>query len=177
MRALRRSWLWLLLVPGVALGSQIVKRSLAERARLADRVVLAQVLSSRTVAQGGNPRALITLTEVLVGENLKGQGPERLTILQRGGALGLREVHVPGDARLVNGETALLLLRCPEAAVCVLTALGEAKVGVQGADALLLDLATHKVTRRPLNEVLSEVRAAVAPAPAPTPAPKTGVAK
>jgi hypothetical protein len=177
MRSLRRSWLWLLLAPGLALGSQIVKRSLTERARLADRVVLAQVLSSRVVAEGGNPRALMTLTDVLVGEHLKGQGPERLTILQRGGALGLREVHVPGDARLVNGETALLLLKCPEPAVCVLTALGEAKVGVQGADALLFDLATSRLTRRPVNEVLAEVRAAVAPAPSPAPAPKPGGAK
>lgn len=154
---MRRSLALLLLLPGLALGSQVVKRSLAERARLADRVVLAQVLSSRTVAEGGNPRALVTLTEVVVGEALKGQGPERLTIVQRGGALGLWEVHIPGDARLVNGETALLFLKCPEPAVCVLTALGEAKVGVQGDQALLFDLATRAVTRRPLAEVLAEI--------------------
>jgi hypothetical protein len=92
-----------------------------------------------------------------------------LTILQRGGALGLWEVHIPGDARLINGETALLLLKCPEPAVCVLTALGEAKVGVQGADALLFDMATQQVTRRPLAEVKRELRAAVA---APSVAPK-----
>jgi hypothetical protein len=166
---MRRLWPFLLLVPGLALGSQLVKRTLAERARLADRVVLAQVLSSRVVAENGNPRALMTMTEVIVGEHLKGQGPERLTILQRGGALGLWEVHIPGDARLINGETALLLLKCPEPAVCVLTALGEAKVGVQGADALLFDMATQQVTRRPLAEVKRELRAAVA---APSVAPK-----
>jgi hypothetical protein len=45
---MRRLWPFLLLVPGLALGSQLVKRTLAERARLADRVVLAQVLSSRS---------------------------------------------------------------------------------------------------------------------------------
>lgn len=155
---MRRTLALLLLLPGLALGSQVVKRTLAERARLADRVVLAQVLSSRTVAEGGNPRALVTLTEVVVGEAVKGQGPERLTIVQRGGALGLWEVHIPGDARLVNGETALLFLKCPEPAVCVLTALGEAKVGVQGQEALVFDLATRGVTRRPLAEVLREVR-------------------
>lgn len=166
---MRRSWLYLLLVPGLALGSQIVKRTLTERARMADRVVLAQVLSSRVVAENGNPRALMTMTDVIVGEHLKGQGPERLTILQRGGALGLWEVHIPGDARLINGETALLLLKCPEPAVCVLTALGEAKVGIQGADALLFDMATQQVTRRPLAQVKSEIRAAVA---APAVAPK-----
>ena len=166
---MRRSWLYLLLVPGLALGSQIVKRTLTERARMADRVVLAQVLSSRVVAENGNPRALMTMTDVIVGEHLKGQGPERLTILQRGGALGLWEVHIPGDARLINGETALLLLKCPEPAVCVRTALGEAKVGIQGADALLFDMATQQVTRRPLAQVKSEIRAAVA---APAVAPK-----
>jgi hypothetical protein len=156
-----------LLLPGLALGSQVVKRTLGERARLADRVVMAQVLSARTVAEGGNPRALITLTQVLVGEHLKGQGPERLTIVQRGGALGLWEVHVPGDARLINGETALLFLKCPEKDVCVLTALGEAKVGVQGADALIFDLGTQAVQRRPLADVTREIRTALA-APAPT---------
>jgi hypothetical protein len=156
-----------LLLPGLALGSQVVKRTLGERARLADRVVLAQVLSARTVAEGGNPRALVTLTQVLVGEQLKGQGPERLTIVQRGGALGLWEVHVPGDAHLINGETALLFLKCPEKDVCVLTALGEAKVGVQGADALIFDMGTQAVQRRPLADVTREIRAALAaPAPA-----------
>ena len=164
---MRRSWLFLLLVPGLALGSQIVKRTLAERARLADRVVLAQVLTSRVVADKGNPRALMTLTEVVVGESLKGQGPERLTVLQRGGALGLWEVHIPGDARLITGETALLFLKCPEPGVCVLTALGEAKIGVQGGDAVLFDMATQSISKRPLSQVMSEVRAAVAPALAP----------
>lgn len=157
---------WLLLVPGLAFSSQVVKRTLGERARLADRVVLAQVLSSRTVAEGGNPRALVTLTEVVVGESLKGQGPDWLTIVQRGGELGLYEVHVAGDARFVPSETALLFLRCPEPGVCVLTALGEAKVGVAGAEAHLFDLATARVTRRPLADVLAEVRAAVAAPPA-----------
>ena len=155
-----RLWCVWLLVPGLAFGSQVVKRTLAERAKLADRVVLAQVLSSRTVAEGGNPKALVTLTEVVVGDHLKGKGPERLTIVQRGGSLGLWEAHVPGDARLINGETALLFLRCPEAAVCVLTALGEAKVGVRGGEAHVFDLSSQQVTRRPLEAVLAEVRSA-----------------
>lgn len=166
-----RALLALLLLPGVALSSQVVKRTLAERARKADRVVLAQVLSTRTVAEGGNPRALVTLTAVVVGEHLKGQGPDRLTVLQRGGSLGPYETHVAGDARLLPAETALLFLRCPEPAICVLTALGEAKVSVAGAEAQLFDLSTGQVTRRPLADVLREVRAAVAaPAAAVPPA-------
>jgi hypothetical protein len=42
--------------------------------------------------------------------------------------------------------------------VCVLTALGEAKVGVQGNDAVIFDMAAGSTSRRPLADVLAEIR-------------------
>src|SRR5437016_1913893 len=96
------------------LGTTLVtERSVGERARvLADRVVFAQVLDTRTVTDGAGPRGMKTFTRVAVGEEFKGSGPAIFDIVQAGGSVGPYEAHIPGDARFRAGETAILLVRC-----------------------------------------------------------------
>jgi hypothetical protein len=152
----------------LVLGSSLVPRPLTERAQLADRVVVVQVLSSRVELRDGDVRKMFTHTEVVVGDVLKGpSGPglDRLTITQLGGRYGLWESHVPGDATFVPGETALVLLRCsPTPSQCGLVGLAEGKVSLIGNDAFVFDLATNQHHKRPVADVLNEVRAAVATA-------------
>lgn len=161
-----------LALPWLALASRLVPGTLAERAQLAERIVYAQVLSSRTVARGGDPRNLETVTEVVVGQDLKGGGPARLAVHQLGGSLGLFESRIPGDAVFTAPETAILLLRCSAPDFCTLVALGEGKLKVLGAQVLQQDLARGTTLARPLGEVLEElgaslkVRAALQPAAA-----------
>src|SRR4051812_4527282 len=118
----------LLLVASV-LASSLAPRPLAERAKLADRVALVQVLSVSTELVGGDPRHMFTHVEVLVGDVIKGPRTETITITQLGGKSGLWESHVPGDATFVPGETALVLLKCSkDASHCGLVGLNEGKV-------------------------------------------------
>ena len=163
-----------------ALATTVVPRPLKDRARMADRVVLAQVLSTRTVAENGDPRRLLTLTEVLVGEAWKGTGPERLTVVQPGGSLGGWESRIPGDATFAPGETAVLLLRCLEPTRCVLVTLAEGKLQVLGADVLQFEFKTNAFRRRAFAEVKAELQAAALlpalPVP-PVPGLKGGVAR
>src|SRR3954454_7515462 len=154
----------------LVLGSSLAPRPLPERAKLADRVVVVQVLSSRVELRGGDVRQMFTHTDVLVGDVLKGpSGPglDRLTITQLGGRYGLWESHVPGDPTFAPGETALVLLRCsPTPSQCGLVGLGEGKVRLIGNDAYVFDLAKNQYVKRPVADVLNEVRAAVgAPLP------------
>jgi hypothetical protein len=155
-------------------GSTLVPRPLKERAKLADRVVVVQVVSSRTEVRDGDPKkGMFTHTEVLVGETLKGpSGPgfERLTITQLGGKWGLWEAHVPGDATFMAGETALVLLKCsPTPSTCGLVGLSEGKVTFIGNDAFVYDLAANRHARRPVSDVLLEVRESLrVPVAAPT---------
>ena len=150
-------------------GSSVTPRPLPERAKLADRVVVVQVLSTRTELLGGDVRKMVTLTDVVVGDVLKGpSGPglDRITITQLGGRHGLWESHVPGDATFAPGETALVLLKCSTGpSRCGVVGLGEGKVKLLGSDAFIFDLATKSYTKRPVNEVFAEVRAAVSAAP------------
>ena len=168
----------LALVAAVVFGSSVTPRPLTERARLSDRVVVVQVMSSRTEIINGDVRRMVTLTDVVVGDVLKGpSGPglDRITVTQLGGRHGLWEAHVPGDATFAPGETALLLLKCSTGpGRCGLVALGEGKVKIIGSDAFVYDLATKQYTKRPVAELLTELRAAIATSPA---QPATGVAK
>ncbi|MBK7861473.1 MAG: hypothetical protein IPJ65_23230 [Archangiaceae bacterium] len=154
---------WLI---ALVLGSSLTPRPLPERAKLADRVAVVQVLKSSVELRGGDVRKMFTHTEVLVGDVLKGPQPapgiERLTITQLGGRSGLWESHVPGDATFAPGETALVLLRCsPTPNQCGLVGLAEGKVTLIGNDAFVFDLATNRHLKRPVADVLAEVRAAV----------------
>jgi hypothetical protein len=165
------------LLTALLLATTLTPRAVADRARMADRVVLVQVLSSRTEALGGDVRKMVTHTEVLVGDVLKGPTGQRLTITQLGGKMGLWESHIPGDARFIPGETALVLLKCsPTPDQCGLVGLGEGKILIVGNDAFVFDLARNRFTRRPAVEVLDEVRTAVTIA-APQPITPRGVTR
>ena len=162
------------LLSALILASSLTPRSLPERARIADRVVVAQVLSTRTEVPGGDVRKMLTHTEVVVGDVLKGPAGaalDRITITQLGGRSGLWESHVPGDATFRPGETALLLLKCSEAPNrCGLVGLAEGKVLFVGNDAFVYDLARDQYARRPVGLLLDEVRQAVTSTPVVPPA-------
>src|SRR5450432_3289560 len=96
------------------LASSLSPRALSQRAVQADRVAVVQVLAQRTELVGGDVHKMLTHTDVLVGDALKGPKGlpyERLTITQLGGRSGFWEAHVPGDASFAVGETALVLLK------------------------------------------------------------------
>lgn len=153
--------LLLVLLPAVAIASSVRSRSWLERARDADRVVLAQVLETKTVVPDGEPRRMTTVTRVVVGEWLKGRGPDVLEVVQLGGRWGLWEAHVPGDATFQPGETALLLLRCRTAAApgrCTLLALGEGKLQVLGDHALVRPVGGGAPERHPIAELREHLR-------------------
>lgn len=152
------------LTSAIAAASSIVELSAAERARLSDRVVLAQVLESRTVVQNGDVRRMTTVTRLIVGESYKGDGTSQVELYQLGGRHGLWEARVPGDATFEPGETVLVFLRCTDAkkSKCSLVGLGEGKVRVLGGDALVWSMARKSFTRRKLEELVGEVRQASA---------------
>ena len=136
-----------LLIPAVAWAVDVLPRSIAERARLSQRVALVQVIERRSEPQG---RSLKTYTRVVVGEDLKGSGPSEVTIVQLGGRLGEWEAHVAGDATFEVGETAVVFLRCREPRRCTLVGLGEGKLAIDRTGAAYRDL----------EEVLAELRVA-----------------
>ena len=151
-----------------ALASSVVPRSLEERVQRADRVVFAQVVGQRTVNQGTLERPrLVTFTRVVVGEQLKGQGPAEFEVMQLGGRWGLWEQHVSDDARFEVGETAVLLLQCPAGPeVCRLYGLADGKLNVNGGDAFVRDMVSGQWSRRSLSELFAQLRRAAAPVPA-----------
>lgn len=173
---LRVPFLALVAVPLTAAASTLVPHTLAQRAAEADRVVLAQVVDQRVERGGPGEFALKTLTRVVVGESVKGSGPAELTVVQLGGRLGLETMTVPGDARLVPGETAVLFLRCRRAVDrCHLVALGAGKLDVVGGEALVKDLFTGGWARRELRALLDELRSPAVGAP--TVAPRGAVTR
>ncbi len=147
----------LALVPVVAVGSTLRAHSIHERFAASDRVALVQVLSRVTEAQG-HERNLKTLTRLLVGEDYKGTGPREIVLVQLGGRLGNVEARVPGDADFTVGETALVFLHCRAPERCYLMALGEGKVPLVGADALVHDLFTGAWRRTPLAQLVAELK-------------------
>ncbi len=164
-----------------ALASTVVPRTLEERVQRADRVVLAQVVSQRTVNQGTPERPqLFTLSHVVVGDAVKGAGPAELDVVQLGGRWGLWEQHVSDDAQLGVGETALLLLTCPRSTpgTCRLAGLADAKLTVSGDQVFVRDMFTGAFSRQSLAALLPRLRAAAAAPPSPaSPAPKAAGVK
>jgi hypothetical protein len=154
------------LASALALASSIVPRSLGEQARVADRVVLAEVIDSAVHVPEGDVRHMTTLTNLAVREELKGHGPDRVQVVQLGGKSGEWELHVPDDATFQAGETVVVFLRCRDRAHperCTLLGLTLAKVpvvaGQGGHDALVPRLgAQHR--RRTLESLEDEVRRA-----------------
>jgi hypothetical protein len=151
-----------LLLPALVLASSLTPRPLTERAKLADRVAVVQVLSVTTELVGGDPHHMITHVEALIGDVLKGPVTDRVTITQLGGKSGLWESHVPGDATFKPGETALVLLKCSrDATHCGLVGLGEGKVLFVGDDAFVYELQRKQYTKRAVSDLLRELRQAV----------------
>lgn len=165
----------LLAVSAVSLASTLVPHTLAQRADWSDRVALVQVVSqSVQPAEGRTP--MKTLTRVLVGRDLKGGGPQELTIVQLGGVLGPERVQLPGDAAFGVGETAVVFLRCRLAADrCHLVALSEGKLELKGQKFLAKDLVNGGWLQLTLEELAREVTRPVVPAVPGNPG--TGVAR
>jgi hypothetical protein len=150
----------LLVVPVVALATSITPHSLAERARESDRVVLAQVVGTRTVLENDDPRRMKTISDLVIGEGYKGEGPDHVQLVQLGGKSGLWESHIPGDARLEVGETAVLFLKCSQPTRCYLVALGAGALRMIDGQLLVEDLGTHKLSKQPLATVIAQVKPA-----------------
>jgi len=159
-------WLPLALCPLWGLASTLIPHTLEDRLKESDRVAVVQVLSRRTIAENGDPARLKTLTELVVGRDVKGGGEQRLTLVQLGGTLGLNETRIAGDATFAPGETAVVFLKCRAATRCTLVALGEGKVPVVGGDALVHDMFKDRWSRLKLDDlVLRLQKAAQAGAP------------
>jgi len=157
-----RAWIWAVCgIPCAALASSHVARSLAERAKDADRVVLAQVIDSSVRVPGGDVRQMTTVTTLAVREHYKGAPAERLEVVQLGGTYGLWETRFAGDAVFDPGETVLVFLRCRDPSVpqrCNLVDLGAGKLRVefQGARQAVDD----RGRQRALESIVDEVRQA-----------------
>jgi hypothetical protein len=142
-----------------ALASSMVPRSLDDRARMADRVVFAQVVSSRTENQGTAEKPkLVTYHHVLIGQDVRGSGPAELDILQLGGKWGPWEQHVTEDARFVTGETAVLLLKCLPQGACRLAGLADAKLTVNGDDVFVRDMFTDSWSKQKVAALLAHLK-------------------
>lgn len=137
----------------------MVPRSLDDRARMADRVVFAQVVSSRTENQGTaeKPR-LVSYHHVVVGQDIRGAGPAELDIVQIGGKWGLWEQHVSEDAIFAPGETAVMLLNCRPAGGCRLAGLADAKLSVKGDDVFIRDMHTGEWSKQKVAPLLAHLK-------------------
>ncbi len=148
----------LLALPTLALATTLIPHTLLQRAEQSDRVVLVQVLSQSLEETPGATIPLKTLTHVVVGRDLRGSGPAELTIVQLGGARGLENTEVPGDAKFHLGETAVVFLRCRLAVDrCHLVAMGEGKLEMAGDEVFVRDLFSGKWARRTLASLVAEL--------------------
>ncbi|MGB8295447.1 MAG: hypothetical protein WCG85_08465 [Polyangia bacterium] len=113
MRLLRGVTLCLaiLLVPSLAAGSLVQALDLSELTAQAERIVVAQVVSSRSDWDSSH-RTIHTRIEVKVEEAWKGAvAPgERIVIVQPGGSVGNIEMRVHGMPGFALGEKAVLFL-------------------------------------------------------------------
>ncbi|HEY1087364.1 MAG TPA: hypothetical protein VGE37_06705 [Archangium sp.] len=148
----------LLALPTLALATSLVPHTLLQRAEQSDRVALVQVLSQKVEETGNAKIPLKTYTRVLVGQNLRGAGPEEVTIVQIGGRLGLQSIEVPGDANFRVGETAVVFMRCRLAPDrCHLVAMGAGKLDVEGDNVFVQDLTNGKWARRTVKSLVAEL--------------------
>lgn len=158
-------------LPGLAWGSSLPPQTLAELTGLSDRIVLARVLDQRVNVPKGNVRQMTTISRLEVLEEYRGQGPRALELVQLGGRSGPWESHLPGDAKIMVGETALMFLRCPDPKAmerCVLVGLEAGKhtvtAGEQGRREVRLSARVKGgPAQRPLTEVIEEIRRATPP--------------
>src|SRR5512140_848501 len=149
-----------------ALAATLADWSVSERARAADRVLLAKVGESRVELPEGDPARMMTFTRLEVLAEYKGKGPLKLELVQIGGKYGLWERKVPGDAVLRAGERAVLFLRCREdggVQRCTLVGLARGKLelvgGKAGPKAEVKVLSAAGEQQRPLSQIVAEVRA------------------
>jgi hypothetical protein len=163
-----------LVCSGASWAVSLIPHSLSDRYREADRVAIVQVVSQTTEAAEGDPRRLKTLTNVLVGEELKGRGAKELSVVQLGGRLGGYSAHVPGDAEFSIGETALVFLKCRTNDRCALVAFGEGKIRLSGSEAFVHDLVGGTWKRQAIGALLEELRRAAPPETSTTPPARAG---
>jgi hypothetical protein len=153
-------------ISSMAWASSPRPRELPERALAADRVVLAEVLSSKVDIPDGDVRRMTTRTSVVVLEDYRGHGPRELTVSQLGGKDGLWQLTVSGSPTLVPGEVAVLFLRCAQPGECTLSGLSDAKVpvvGEVGRQDALVQGPRGGAARVRLEELADRVRAAKRP--------------
>jgi hypothetical protein len=148
----------LLLIPAAALATSITPHTLAQRAVEADRIALVQVLSRDTVMQNNDPRRMMTVSRLAVAESFKGEGAPFVQLVQLGGKAGLYEAHIPGDAQLEVGATALVFLKCKQPDVCSLVALGAGALRMVEGQLLVPDLKTNTYSKQSLAEVVAQLQ-------------------
>ncbi|MBS1151877.1 MAG: uncharacterized protein H6Q89_3575 [Myxococcaceae bacterium] len=148
----------LLLVPAVALATSIIPHSLAQRAAEADRIALVQVLSRETIVPNDDPRRMRTISKLAVAQSYKGEGGQFVELVQAGGKSGLYEAHVPGDAKLEVGATALVFLKCQQPNVCALVALGAGALRMVDGQLLVPDLKTATYSKQTLASVIKQLQ-------------------
>ncbi len=153
-----RRHVFLLLIPAVTFAASIVPHTLAQRAAESDRIALVQVLSRETIVKNDDPRTMRTVSRLAVAESYKGEGAAYVELVQMGGKFGLYEMHVPGDATLEPGVTALVFLRCPQPNVCSLVALGAGALRMVEGKLLVPDLAKGTVSAQALAEVVKQLK-------------------
>ncbi len=170
-----------LLVPSLAAGSLVQSLDLAELTARAERIVVAQVLSSKSDWDSAH-RTIHTRIEIKVEEAWKGAvAPgERIVIVQPGGSVGNIEMRVHGMPGFVVGEKAVLFLAGEAAARVVGMSQGKRSVRWDGtAKRWVAEAAEHSaVVRRDsqgqvqpalpqpaagLDELREQVRALVRP--------------
>lgn len=162
MKSLRSLAGLLALGATVAVGASIIPHTLRQRAEVADRVALVQVISQRVEETPGAQFPIKTYTTVIVGHDFKGRGPSELTIVQLGGTSGATSMEIPGDAKFRVGETAVLFVTCKLAADrCHLVALGAGKLEVEGEQIFVQDLFTSKWSRKSFQQFQTELTAGV----------------
>ena len=147
----------LLLVPAVVLAASIIPHTLAQRAAEADRIALVQVLSRQTILENNDPRRMKTVTQLAIAQSYKGEGALHVQLVQMGGKSGLYEAHIPGDAQLEIGATALVFLKCPQPNLCSLVALGAGALRMVDGQLLVPDLKTNTYSKQTLDAVVAQL--------------------
>ena len=122
--------------PG-ARAAVLVHMPLDDLIRNADLVVRAKVLSSQAFREGDDGH-IYTRHTLAVSEYLKGKGDGQLRVVTMGGEMGDVGQLIPGEARLVPGEEAVLCLAAARADYVVFN-MGQGKfaMSLDGEDLVL----------------------------------------
>jgi Tfp pilus assembly protein FimT len=97
------------LLPSLAAASMVQVLDLAQMTNQADRIVLAQVVSTKS-AWDAQRRFIHTTVELEVEEVWKGTSAQHEIIVQPGGTVGDMEMRVHGMPQFTAGEKTLLFL-------------------------------------------------------------------